>query len=233
MQLELEIGASPGSLSRIENGQTNPTKETILAISYVLELDKKEIGYIFNTEEEYDAVQLVDAKYIFDEEKVVQIKYKELIGHLEKDFNAIGTALVRVNEDGNKIRLVSVSRSIFSTYAIPFLNSENAFRSLELNAIHSSTKLAVTNSDLVYLDDPVSFMVPPLTNRAAALISKVIGLKSMAAIPVQRKGKVLGLFVLGFKSISNKETRNKLNNLTKIFKEASDDIVELFEHTVI
>lgn len=38
-QLELEIGASFGHISRIESGDINPTKETLLRISNVLNLD--------------------------------------------------------------------------------------------------------------------------------------------------------------------------------------------------
>lgn len=46
--LELEIGASFGSLSRIENGQTNPTKETLMKISKCLHLREDEIAYLFH-----------------------------------------------------------------------------------------------------------------------------------------------------------------------------------------
>lgn len=45
--LELEIDASFGSLSRIENDQTNPTKETLMKISKVLGLREDEISYLF------------------------------------------------------------------------------------------------------------------------------------------------------------------------------------------
>lgn len=63
LQLELSIGASTGSISRIENGQINPTKETLLKIAEVLnlnflekadllgiEISEEEINQIFNKE---------------------------------------------------------------------------------------------------------------------------------------------------------------------------------------
>lgn len=46
MELELEIGASNGSLSRIESGETNPMKETLEKISRTLGLTLKEINYL-------------------------------------------------------------------------------------------------------------------------------------------------------------------------------------------
>lgn len=44
--LESLINASPGYLSRIENGEINPTKETIMSIAEKLKLRDKEIDYL-------------------------------------------------------------------------------------------------------------------------------------------------------------------------------------------
>lgn len=47
-ELELRINASPGSISRIESGQVNPTKETLQKVIEVLELKVFEAGSLFN-----------------------------------------------------------------------------------------------------------------------------------------------------------------------------------------
>lgn len=55
LELELSIGASAGTISRIENGVTNPSKETILKIANVLNLnflEKADLMGISVTEEE-------------------------------------------------------------------------------------------------------------------------------------------------------------------------------------
>ncbi|MCA9381043.1 helix-turn-helix transcriptional regulator [Candidatus Dojkabacteria bacterium] len=44
--LETEIDASAGTLSRIENNEVNPLKETILKISKILKLSNEEIDYL-------------------------------------------------------------------------------------------------------------------------------------------------------------------------------------------
>jgi len=66
IDLELAISASNGSISRIENGDTNPTKETISNIVGVLKLNDREISYISgsmmqpaSSEEIYNAVNEV------------------------------------------------------------------------------------------------------------------------------------------------------------------------------
>jgi transcriptional regulator with XRE-family HTH domain len=45
-ELEIEIDASPGSLSRIEHGSTNPSKETLNKIAEALNLNFREVDYL-------------------------------------------------------------------------------------------------------------------------------------------------------------------------------------------
>ncbi|MEP7103797.1 MAG: helix-turn-helix transcriptional regulator [Candidatus Dojkabacteria bacterium] len=47
LKLERLIEASDGSLSRLESGKVNPTKETLFAIAEALDLSKVEIAYLF------------------------------------------------------------------------------------------------------------------------------------------------------------------------------------------
>lgn len=46
LKLENEIGAASGSISRIENGEVNPTKETLQKIKEVLGLNTREFRYL-------------------------------------------------------------------------------------------------------------------------------------------------------------------------------------------
>ena len=47
-KLEVEAGLSFGTLSRIENGNINPTKETIIKIAQVLNLHDDEFNYLIS-----------------------------------------------------------------------------------------------------------------------------------------------------------------------------------------
>lgn len=47
MELELRINAAFGSVSRMENGITNPTKETLFSIAEALELSAIETATLF------------------------------------------------------------------------------------------------------------------------------------------------------------------------------------------
>ncbi|MEO6728449.1 MAG: helix-turn-helix transcriptional regulator [Candidatus Dojkabacteria bacterium] len=49
MDLEIKIEASPGSISRMENGEVNPTKETIYKISDELNLTNQERQFLYGS----------------------------------------------------------------------------------------------------------------------------------------------------------------------------------------
>lgn len=46
MDLELEMDAAFGSISRIESNKTNPTRDTVLRLSQVLKLNERELDYL-------------------------------------------------------------------------------------------------------------------------------------------------------------------------------------------
>lgn len=51
LNLEAEARLSPGSISRIENNKTNPTKETLFKLAVILRLSGEEIVDLFAIKE--------------------------------------------------------------------------------------------------------------------------------------------------------------------------------------
>ncbi|MBL8014992.1 MAG: helix-turn-helix transcriptional regulator [Candidatus Doudnabacteria bacterium] len=47
LNLEAQAQLSPGSISRIENNKTNPTKETLFKLAIILQLSREEIVDLF------------------------------------------------------------------------------------------------------------------------------------------------------------------------------------------
>jgi len=60
LDLELTIGASTGTISRIENCDINPTKETILKIAKVLKLNSLELEYLIGYLAEPASIQEIE-----------------------------------------------------------------------------------------------------------------------------------------------------------------------------
>lgn len=81
-QLELELGAAPGTISRIEAGKVNPTKETLLKIVDVLKLRSFEAAVLFNLElDELPKIVELTKKIssTLDIEKLVQVVVDEVV----------------------------------------------------------------------------------------------------------------------------------------------------------
>lgn len=63
LQLEVLINASFGSISRIENGLTNPTKETLFAIANALKLNSLETINLFGITLEDKGLDFINLQF--------------------------------------------------------------------------------------------------------------------------------------------------------------------------
>lgn len=105
LDIELAMNASPGTLSRIENSQTNPTKETLLKISKYLKLNKFETSYLIGeTDQPVDDTEMKFAKDKLDE----YFNKKGVLAYAKDD----RARLVSLSKDFRK--LMKISESEFS-----------------------------------------------------------------------------------------------------------------------
>lgn len=110
LELELSIDAAQGSLSRIESGKVNPTKETLIKIAEALHLDENQVGSLFQipTDSTIQAISIISSFTQFlDLDKVLQ---------------------TAVNEISEKLNYISVAIFILEGKELhaKFLNQNNA-----------------------------------------------------------------------------------------------------------
>lgn len=136
MQLENEIGAAAGSLSRIENNEVNPTKETLQNISKFLNLKPTEIGYLLgnhysktSAEDKNSAVASVNEMmsiptvfaYLIDEQsKIIKVSkgFSELGKSVGYDTNnLIGMRTVEILFDSERGLRNYISETAFKDTA--------------------------------------------------------------------------------------------------------------------
>ncbi|HEX9804179.1 MAG TPA: helix-turn-helix transcriptional regulator [Candidatus Dojkabacteria bacterium] len=120
LDLEVSIAASGGTVSRIEHDRINPTKETILKIAKVLELNHKEVDYLigFTSDEPTDSeiekacsvvdeyfskkgvlAYLLDDRWVF--QKISKFFPKILGVSVEESKRIIGKSTVQLFIDGS------------------------------------------------------------------------------------------------------------------------------------
>lgn len=95
LQLEIDINASSGVISRIENSETNPTKETLEKISEALNLTVKEKNHLYGFRDLYPT------------DKEIELAIEEV-----SDFFAKPTTLAYLIDDW--FRLIKISDSLFT-----------------------------------------------------------------------------------------------------------------------
>ena len=191
MQLELEIEMSPGSLSRIENNQVNPTKETILNIAKALNLTDSQISYLFGLNLDYPEKILSivnNLSSLYDIEKIVQTAVNEISEKL--NYFAIAVFLFDKKKD---LRAEYYSQNALTIKAIRM--ATNNFKSLFVNTnicpenymLRSALeKKVLTSSDSV--DFGIGFLPAPLLRT----MHKVSGIKIGIAVPLFAGKKSLG-----------------------------------------
>lgn len=109
MDLEIQMEASPGSLSRIESGEVNPTKETLSRIGNILHLTDSEKRYLYG-----------DLFYKASDEEV-----QDAVKAVSEYFNNKGTLAYLLDE---RFRFLEISKSFQKFLGFSDTQVKNALR---------------------------------------------------------------------------------------------------------
>src|SRR6185369_5434756 len=115
MELELEIGASAGSLSRIENGEVNPTKETLLKLIDTLDLKPIEGASLFGLEISNISNLLKISKEILDSKDIDEILQKA-VNDIVNELNLLSSFITL--ERNNKLYAEITTRRWFDNLVL-------------------------------------------------------------------------------------------------------------------
>lgn len=217
LDLEIAIGAGQGSISRIENDQVNPTKETIQKIIEILSLSAFEAGDIYN-------INIVDE---FE-------KYSSLFSSLNS-LKTLNSTIEQISKDlikyvGGKYSVVFLSEDNNTTLKVsglfvPQLVLEvcNKFLGYSLNNVvfnfnnpnhkknffvksFQDNKISETNS--VY-----EASYPLLSKELALIAQKVSGFELMMSLPLNYSNQKIGILGIVFdkKELSEIEKKTIIN----------------------
>ncbi len=190
LSLELAIEASPGSLSRIENGKVNPTKETIVDIARVLKLETREIASLFG-------IEVYDNKHLFEETTKILSTHdlKEVldraVNNLIFKMGYIGSCIFLA--DGDRVGFSSMTSSNLGAKALECLDRPLSSLSLSLSRDTSSLVVRAIREDEVFFTHYIrDFAVPAVTVETADRIQEVTGDRSNIIYPLSTDGAPFG-----------------------------------------
>jgi transcriptional regulator with XRE-family HTH domain len=193
-ELELRIDASPGSISRIESGQVNPTKETLQKISKVLHLTEIEQANVFGIESDFYKNYLN--------------QLADLITQNDSNFlqNAASKFLKELSLEGILILLLEgdliYGRAVTRLSVVPMVNKvmgkdftelvtnwkEESFRNNMMYKVITEKVICISNK----LED---FACPPLSLSAARTAQKLSGFKAGICYPLIFDVSVIGTII--------------------------------------
>lgn len=202
MDLELEIGASAGSISRIENGEVNPTKETLLKISNALQLNTVEIASIQNLEL-LSPEEVMQAISLFTR----PLNLKEIIKNsvdvlfeLYPEYNG-GVLLLLDDENENILRARGVSEMplIEKVYELLGGGVDKYFFDLAKDKESLITKTFFTGEFLIS-NVLNHYSKGSMSDFYANSVSKLLGFKIGITLPLDIDGKRIGVMLFTKKS---------------------------------
>ncbi len=231
MELELEIGASPGSISRIENGQVNPTKETLYTISNILHLTSKETMEIYGIKPKNESFPdyLKMSRMIFKfagrgTPRLNSIHLAQtLMEQMENKFHFGGFSISEIGKDF--IRLHYIFNTLMGKFLKEFYLGKNIYFKIPLEdtGLTYTIKASVENK-IVIEKNLEEFIAPPLDKISSRIIQKVGNIGSMAAIPIALNNKVICTFNIAFKD--DLETLRKNYKGLEQFKSEVEKMIE-------
>ncbi|KXK26782.1 MAG: Helix-turn-helix motif protein [candidate division WS6 bacterium OLB20] len=225
LDLEMAIGASPGSLSRIENGIVNPTKETLLNIADVLKLDAVETAGLFDIdlsiEQFEDSLQGIRAML---SGKVVDYALGEKLTEIQNKLGYKGIAFSYFDQDLNALHLRYFSTGPAVDFAFKYILDQLSFNPQSLDNLDTYTKQCVDENRMFTGEVLSDFASPPLTKMQCKLIASTIGLKSFIALPIADENTVYGALTIARKESLASFNQNEARALEKMMKQIADMI---------
>jgi transcriptional regulator with XRE-family HTH domain len=194
LELETSIEASPGSLSRIESGQVNPTKETLSKISRVLKLKSSEVAdlldlKIFTLEELVIAINKITRS--LDLNTTLQTAV-DIMFDLYPNYNG-GIILLIDTENPDRIYARTISKMPNSYNALKLL--PDSFENLPIFISKRKDNLVVkcvVNEEVYQSSNLWDFGRGTVPQIATDAISKLLGFKRGIVLPMKYDSQVIG-----------------------------------------
>lgn len=193
LTLEFEIGASSGHISRIENGQINPSKEIIVDIAYVLKLKTNEIASLFGLE-------IIDNNSIFKETTNILLtdNLSEILNRTVNDliFRLGYLASCVWLVDGDTIHFSALTQSNIAMKGLQYLDKpvEQICLSLSKNTDNLTVR-AIMENKVFITDHTYEYTVPAVSREVADKVQEATGDRSNIVFPLSTDGAPFGAIV--------------------------------------
>lgn len=190
LDLEIAINAGQGSISRIENDQVNPTKETIMLISKALNLTDEQIASLFNLNVIDPALLIYSISYITEHLDINSIIQKAI----DEIANRLGYMHVSIYlKEGDIVNARNINMSEYNVRALKLLPMDFFSLKLKLNPNTRNVIARAVIEGKNYESNKLSdFSIDVFPSIYADAMQKVLSMKKGVVIPLKLQDKVFG-----------------------------------------
>lgn len=194
-ELEMQIGASYGSMSRIENGAVNPSKETIQKIIEKLNLNTYEAANLFDIKViDYTPLMKLSKK-LYSLEKIDEI-FQTAINDLVNEMNYTNGFMTIVRN--NKIYSEYIAEVLLTKISLKLV--KNSFKKLNVDLDNHKGNLcavSVLEKRIIIDKSLTKFIYPAVNLTTAKALESISRIKSAIVLPLIVDGLVIGTFMVG------------------------------------
>ena len=201
LELEIKIDSSTVTISRIENGEVNPTKETLLKIVDALDIKYYEASDIFNldTNELSRLVKIAQKlNTTLNLNEVLQNSVNELVFEL----GLLGSIIFLVEGDtvyAKTITQTGYTRFITDILKVPFSSLKGSITKDRDNYIVRT----IVEKKPFYSLDVYNFAIGAVNKIIAGMIQKFTNHKCAISLPIIFKGESIGTILFSKDYVDN------------------------------
>jgi transcriptional regulator with XRE-family HTH domain len=214
LDLEMKVDLSQGSLSRIETGEVNPTKETLLKIISALNIRVHDAAEILGLDiEEFLGIANL-SKQLTESLNLKTVLFRS-VQDICRELNLLGAAIFLVKDNHAYIQTATQSRFTQLFLKVAKVGLEDIYFSLTSDTENFVVK-AINTQNYYVSNQIIDFAKPIISPRICKLIETVVTVKSCLALPIVCRNSPIGAMV--FAKSYKHDFKNELPVL-KIFTE--------------
>jgi len=208
LELENQVGLALGSLSRIESGQINPTKETLVKLINALNLQSYEATDLFSISISNQLAKLLEVTKDLSTKYDIDDILQSSADQIAKELNLLGVGIFKVID--GKAHAYTFTKTWYTDIvmkAIPvplnsiWLSLKDDTESLVVQSINAKKPM--------YTEREADLLKPKMES-LWDLLQKIIGLKSMIVYPLIYGNEPLGAVVFAKNYIDNFENEKAI-----------------------
>lgn len=190
LDLELEIEAAQGSLSRIENGEVNPTKETILKIIEKLNIKGVEAISLLGLKT-LNLAKIIEVSRKFSNNLNIDQVLQNSVNEIAYELNLLAAAIFII--ENNEVYSKTFTQTWFSELIYKLF--PNSFNKIHAPLVPTSKNMIVRTiieNKSFYIKDFRSCTIDAFSKKISSIFEQIIGFKSGITYPLIINKKTIG-----------------------------------------